>query len=207
MIRQFWNCLLVAAVISAGACKSARNESSGVVAEAHDSGPDSVGFDIHPVQSGNGSQAWLASCVSKGKTARFRIELEPAHVSAAKDSKDFSFRFGKGRFVAEQGSDAEVLVMDLKKALAAKALPSKVERSATLPFTFVNLGENMSHDSGRGFSEKPRGSWTAMKIFLEAGDQEGEVFLNLNPQQGRGEFSIKDEDYGDFVVAQLAKVL
>jgi len=64
----------------------------------------------------------------------------------------------------------------------------------------------MSHDSG-GFSEKPRGSWTAMKIFLEAGDQEGEVFLNLNPELGKGEFSIKDEDYGDFVVAQLAKVL
>ncbi len=96
--------------------------------------------------------------------------------------------------------------MGLKQALLAKALPSKVERAATLPFTFVNLGEMMSHDSG-GFSENPRGSWTAMKIFLEAGDQEGEVFLNLNPELGKGEFSIKDEDYGDFVVAQLAKVL
>jgi len=206
MIRQFWNCLLVAALISAGACRGARNEPSGVVAEAHDSGPDSVAFDIHSVQAGSGSRAWLASYVSKGKTARFRIKLGSASGSAAKDSKDVNFKFGKGMFVAEQGSDASALLVDLKQALLAKALPSKVERAATLPFTFVNLGEMMSHDSG-GFSEKPRGSWTAMKIFLEAGDQEGEVFLNLNPELGKGEFSIKDEDYGDFVVAQLAKVL
>ena len=44
-----------------------------------------------------------------------------------------------------------------------------------------------------------------MKIFL-AGDQ-SEVFLNLNPTTNKGEFSIKDVDYGDVVIAELAKVL
>ena len=36
---------------------------------------------------------------------------------------------------------------------------------------------------------------------------EGEVFLNLAPALGKAEFSIKDSDYGNFVVGQLAKVL
>jgi len=46
-----------------------------------------------------------------------------------------------------------------------------------------------------------------MKIFLGKGDSEGEVFLNFNSALGKGEFSIKDSDYGDFVIAELAKVL
>ena len=44
-----------------------------------------------------------------------------------------------------------------------------------------------------------------MKISLSGG--EGEVFLNLNPATNNAEFSIKDADYGDIVLAELAKVL
>jgi hypothetical protein len=46
-----------------------------------------------------------------------------------------------------------------------------------------------------------------MKIFIGDGDQQGEVFLNLNPVLRKGQFSIKDPDYGDIVLAQLASVL
>jgi len=46
-----------------------------------------------------------------------------------------------------------------------------------------------------------------MKIFIGEGDQKGEVFLNLNPVLGKGQFSIKDPDYGDTVLGQLASVL
>jgi len=46
-----------------------------------------------------------------------------------------------------------------------------------------------------------------MKIFIGKGDQEGQVFLNLNPVSGSGPFSIKDPEYGDIVVARLAEVL
>jgi hypothetical protein len=41
---------------------------------------------------------------------------------------------------------------------------------------------------------------------LPKGGDEGEVLLNLNPVLGRGEFSIKDEDYGDYLLRQFAKV-
>jgi hypothetical protein len=51
------------------------------------------------------------------------------------------------------------------------------------------------------------GNWTPMKIFIGKEDQEGQVFLNLNPVSRRGQFSIKDPEYGDIVVARLAEVL
>jgi len=207
MIRRFWNCFLAVSLISLGGCRGARNDRSGVVAEARNSGPESVVFDILPEQPRDGSQAWLASYVSKGRTARFKIELGPATASTDNDTKGFSVKFGKGRLVAQPQSDASALLADLKNALAAKVLPSKIERSVTLPFTFVNFGEMMSHSADGGFNANPRGSWTAMKIFLETGGRECEVFLNLSPETKKGEFSIKDEEYGDLVVAQLAEVL
>ncbi|HWY20777.1 MAG TPA: hypothetical protein VNX26_06115 [Candidatus Acidoferrum sp.] len=124
------------------------------------------------------------------------------------DSKDFPMKSGKGRFVAEPGSDASVLLSDLKKALEAKAIPVKVHRTRTLPFTFVNLGDDLSQaPSGGGFNQNPPGDWTAIKIFIGEGDQEGQVFLNFNRTMRKGQFSIKDSDYGDLVLKQLATVL
>jgi hypothetical protein len=46
-----------------------------------------------------------------------------------------------------------------------------------------------------------------MKIFLGEGEQEAEVFLNIDAVGKKGQFSIKDPDYGDLVLAQLARVL
>ena len=103
--------------------------------------------------------------------------------------------------------DASVLLADLKKALEAKTLPLKVERVRNLPFQFVSLGKHQSQAFGGGFNAKPPGNWTPMKIFIGEGEQEGEVFLNLNPAIKKGQFSIKDADYGDIVLAQLARVL
>lgn len=56
-----------------------------------------------------------------------------------------------------------------------------------------------------GFVVVLKGNWIAAKLFF-GGDQ-GEVFLNLNPALGKAEFSIKDSDYGDYVIGELAKVL
>jgi hypothetical protein len=144
----------------------------------------------------------LASYTSGGKTARFRIELGPAKTL---NEKDFSTSFGSGKFLPEPGSDPEVFLATLAKALEAKKIPKDAHRVAVLQFDYVMLGQNQSRSRDGGFSNSPRGSWTAMKIFL--GEDEGEVFLNFNPALGKAEFSIKDSDYGDFVIAELAKVL
>jgi hypothetical protein len=170
---------------------------------------NAVGFAISPLPRENGYDRWQASYVSGGKTAKFVIEFSPAQTSDA-GNKQFPIKFGQGRFVAQAGSDASVLIEDLKKALEAKNLPSKVKRSDSLPFMFANIGENMSQSGDGGFFVKPPGNWTTIKLFIgDDGKEEdmGEVFLNLNPSIKMGEFSIKDSDYGDVVLANLAKVL
>jgi hypothetical protein len=46
-----------------------------------------------------------------------------------------------------------------------------------------------------------------MKIFIGDGEDESEVFLNFNSVSRKAQFSEKDVDYGDTVVAKLATVL
>jgi hypothetical protein len=181
------------------------NKSIRPVAESYLPDPASVGFDIEPIRGE--SKRWIATYKSQGKIAKFRIELGAATVSSAKEAKDFDLKFGEGMFVAEEGSDASVFLKDLQKAIEAKTLPTATARSPSVRFTFASLGENLSQISGGGFHTKPPGGWICMKIFLGEGDQEGEVFLNLNSAIRKGQFSMKDSNYGDLVLGELAKVL
>jgi hypothetical protein len=100
-----------------------------------------------------------------------------------------------------------VLLADLRKALQAKNQHQTAATKSSVQFTFANIGEDLSQAPGGGFGTKQPGNWTALKIFLGDGDQEGEFFLNLNPRTGRGQFSMKDPDYGDLVLGELARVL
>jgi hypothetical protein len=186
------------------ACSRNSDKPSGVKVEPAGPYGGAVAFEIRPVDSASGSRQWLATYAAAGKTAKFRIELGPGH-SGDDEDKALHVSFGKGHFLSEPGSDASVLLVDLKRALEAKIVPNKVVRVTSLPFEFAILGENQSRTSDGGFNTKPPGDWTAMKIFLA--DGEGEVFLNLNPVANKGEFSIKDSDYGDIVLAELAKIL
>jgi hypothetical protein len=101
----------------------------------------------------------------------------------------------------------QVSCWSTKKALVAKTIPTKVQRANSLPFQFVSFGKNQSQAPVGGFHAKPPGNWTPMKLFIGEGDQEGEFFLNLNLVIRKGQFSIKDEEYGGIVLAQLAPVL
>jgi hypothetical protein len=168
--------------------------------EAYISDSGSVGFDIRPLKGQNGSLRLEATYESRGRLAKFAIEFGPTHNVESKDSKDFPMGMGQGRFLAEPGSDATVLLADLQKALEAKTIPAKTQRVQALPFTFVNLGDNLSQGPGGGFNANPPGGWTAIKIFMGEGEQEGEMFVNFNQTIGKGQFSIKDADYGDLVL-------
>src|SRR5207302_6414349 len=101
-----------------------------------------VGFDIEPAAE-NGSSAWLATYSSQGKTARFRFELA-APDNSDDAAKGISVAFGKGKFVAIDGSDASALLGELKKALEAKNLPGKVQRVKELPFVYATFGDHQS---------------------------------------------------------------
>jgi|SRR5271168_748011 len=197
----------LSAVLLAAACSRPASAPSDRVVEAYAPSSGAVGFDLTALPSPPGSSQWKATYSSKGKTAIFRIELGPGKVSGGDGPADFVIKSGEGKFVAETGSDASVLLSDLKIALEAKTLPSKVRRASSIPFTFVNIGENLSQAQDGGFNAKPPGNWTAIKLFMGEGEQECEVFFNVNSAIGKGEFSIKDIDYGDLLLAQFAKVL
>ena len=168
--------------------------------------PGAVAFEIKPVPSSAGS-GWIATYQGHGKAAKFKIELDQEKSLDDEESRSLRIKSGKGRFVAEHGSDSSDLLNDLKTALEAKSFPAKVRRVNTLPFTFVSFGRNQSQSSDGGFFANPPGNWIPMKIFIGDGDQEGEVFLNLNPVLRKGQFAIKDPGYGDIVLKQLASVL
>ena len=198
--------LLFIALLSLGCSKSTSTIDSRAV-EPYVPDSRSVGFDIAPLNGSDGSTQWMAIYASQGKTAKFRIEFGPEKAAETKDPKDFPVSFGSGRILAEPGSDASALLADLAKALEAKHPPAMVKRVSFLPFTFANIGTNLSQAPGGGFNAKPSGHWIATKIFIGEDDQEGEFFLNINPATNKGQFSIKDSDYGDIVVSRLAQVL
>ena len=189
-------------------CSHAPTVAPAPAAEHYIPDPDSVGFDIEPIAAGNAATNWLATYSSGGKVARFRIEVgsEPPQVTG-RESETVAAA-GHGSFVAEPGSDGTVFVAELAKALKAKRLPKHEQRLSSLGFDYVNLGEHESQSPGGngGFFDDPAGNWVLMKVFVGKGGG-CEFFLNINPAIKKGQISMKDEDYGDCTVAELAKVL
>jgi hypothetical protein len=194
--------VLVVVLVASG-CNQRRPLSREELLELYLPTTGSVGFDIRST-GGNSGQSWTAVRTSAGKTAKFRIELDSAGVQT---DKGFSLSVGKGRFISEPGSDSSAFLAELKNALEAKTLPTKIQRVPILDFDYAVLGHNQWRDKDGEFSDSPGGNWIAMKIFVGEGEGEGEVFLNLNPAIGKAEFSIKDSDYGDIVLRELAKVM
>ena len=211
MPRILWAVLIVS-LISVEACQKPltnpeQTTAANSKAEARfPEEPPTVMFDIKPATlDGKSQSSLLYDCIyqSGGKTARFRIEWR----QSGPLSSDVPFAAADGRFLAVQGSDNSVLLNDLEKALEAKEIPQKVFRVKEVPFDAVLLGDHQTRDPSGGFHDSPRGDWVLLKLFLPKGGDDGEVFLHINQVLGKAEFSIKDEEYGNYLLGQLAKVL
>lgn len=180
-----------------GCQKSATQPTSTTVpAETYFTDPESLAFDISTIRP---DQEFIATYASGGKTARFWIQLDPAV-----PSPNANFAVAKGRFLPEKGSDAGVILADLAKVLEATKIPKNATRAESVSFEYVILSEKQSKTKESGFSDTPPGNWVLLKLFF--GNDEGEVYLNLNSVLQKGEFSIKDSDYGNYLIAQMAKV-
>lgn len=118
-------------------------------------------------------------------------------------------RSGTGSIIAEPGSDASILLTDLKSALDAQHDAPHDIRIKALPFGFVVLGENLvpSSDPEKGYVESAHGRWIATKLFLGPESRKSQVFFSFERGGGSAEFSLKDSAYGDDVLRELAKVL
>ncbi|MFZ0580587.1 MAG: hypothetical protein WAN72_06885 [Candidatus Acidiferrales bacterium] len=208
MVRRYWiTCVSVFPLVF-GACSHAPESSVANASEVDVPDAGSVSFDLAPVAGVTDSSQWIASYRSQGRIARFRIELGQQKPFEQQESPMPPVTTGVGQFVAEQDSDPSALLIDLQKALEAKEFPKRVEKVKALPFKYLNFGANLSHaPTGGGMFADPPGNWTSMKIFLGTKQQEADLFLNINPVTRKGEFAIKDPEYGDRVLAQLAKIL
>src|SRR5437764_293096 len=92
MGRQTLLLCQAALVIVLVACNRSQNDAQGAIAEAYVPDSGSVGFDVEPLPSGDGSLELKATYTSEGKTAKFTIALAPAKTIEAKDSKDFPMK-------------------------------------------------------------------------------------------------------------------
>jgi hypothetical protein len=196
--------LLMAALLGAGLFTGCQKQEAQPVAEPQVPavGDGWLMFSLRPADRAPSDDVkrYKAAYVADGKTALFDIEL-----TMARPSGQTPFAFTKGKFIAVPNSDASSLLLALQKTLQAKTLPSNPIRVAELPFSAAILGDHASHSPNGGFAMKPPGNWTSIKLFL--GDGSAEVFFNINLVLGKGEFSMKDPDYGDGVLQELAKVL
>jgi hypothetical protein len=137
------------------------------------------------------SETWLVSCGPD----KFLVNL----ITPAQQGERFAFT--TGRFCRYQKADARQCLESIARALEAKKIETPRERSECLPFQAAILGQDLNHN----LSSDPPGTWLAAKLFVA--DGEGELYFNLSPKTGEAEISIKDSEYGDIVVRELAKVL
>jgi hypothetical protein len=168
--------------------------------EIYTAGPGAVGLDIIPAGNEGDAVRWLATYSDGTTTTKFEIEF-----SRATSASNSLMASGKGRLLSVAGSDPTPLLDALKEALDARHRPKRAIKAEELSFGYTVIGENQSHALDGSFSGTPRGNWTTTKLFL-ANDQ-AEVYFNFNPVIHKAEFSIKDRDYGDRLLAEFAKVL
>ncbi len=160
-----------------------------------------IGPDGHQTDS---NLRYLATFTKNGKTARFAIEFQ---AEKNLDSQaGMRIRSGRGSFIADPRSQNTELLADLKSALAAHTIPKESIRIRELPFTFIFLGENDELGKDGGLVGSATGHWVGAKLFLGP-RQETEMFFNFEKPGGKAEFSMKDEEYGDDLLKELAKVL
>jgi len=207
MPRFAFLCCLGVLLLALTGCREHSSAQKLAKAEPYISDPHSVEFDICPLPSNDGSRQWLATYSGRIETAKFRIVIGPPLPMNSEKDTGMKMSSGRGAILAVPDSKSGTMLAVLANALEAKHVPAHAQRASRLPFTYVILGENNSQASGGGFSEKPAGNWTAMKLFIGDGDDEGEVFMNFNSASGKAQLSEKDVDYGDIVVAKFATVL
>ncbi len=162
--------------------------------------PSNVMFDLQSKgKQSDTHRLYSATYQKNGKTARFQIAFD------LNSQTNGGIRSGKGSFIAIPGSDASAFLSDLKEALGATHAPGNKIRVSQLPFELAILGEHQKRKDDGSFVDADNGSWTAAKLFIKGGEYE--VFLNFEADGGKAEFAMKDSDYGDGVLRELAKVL
>jgi hypothetical protein len=152
-------------------------------------------------------KTWLATYKSDNSEAHFYIDM-----ILKQRKKDDVFVFTTGKIRSAKQTNYKPLREALAKVLNTNSIPQNVSITSELPIDVAILGYDQSKVVSEDgsvvageFSPDPPGNWIVTKVFVASG--EGEFYLNLNPIEKKGEISMKDPEYGDIVLKELAKVL
>jgi hypothetical protein len=164
----------------------------------------SVQFRIARVRSADSELRYLATSDEPLQSCKFEIR-----VISAEPAGGALFSMANVSMRRQPTSDCSELLRRIAKEHGYGGEWPRAARTDELYGSLAILGRKQSREDdpgvGPSFSATPPGDWLAGKLFLS--DGEGEVYLNLNEQDGIGEFSVKDEDHAVIVVTELAKVL
>lgn len=166
--------------------------------EIYNPAAGAVGVDLIARNSDATTMRWLVTYSDGTTTTKFQIEFDHANSSNLLPS-------GKGRLVSVAGSDPMPLLNALKEALEARRTPKHIQKVESLPFEYSLTGSDQSRALDGTFSSNPKGNWTTTKLTLAGG--RAQVYFSFNPLIHKGEFAIKDLEYGDRLVTEFAKVL
>ena len=129
-------------------------------------------------------------------------------VSAEIGEQNLHLAWGKAVLIVKDREAGIRFIELFGKVFAGKMPPVGKQAHVPKPLS-VNtaiLGSKMSREDLGGFTGM-KGGWTATKWFPSYDGHEGEVYFNYNLEKRQGEFSEKDADYADELMAILASAL
>ena len=118
------------------------------------------------------------------------------------------FAWGNAVLIVKDREAGARFVASFSKAFSGK-VPTPLKQAhvpGLLSVKTAILGHNMNRTEKGGFSSEG-GDWMATKWFPEHDGRSGEVYFNYNLGNRQGEFSEKDTDYADDLVAVFSSAL
>jgi hypothetical protein len=176
--------------------------------------PDSVEFRVKEISSQGATRLFEAEYAAARAVARFGIEFRVPGAGSG------DMPVVRAAIIAHSGSDCRPLLQALARLHSGSVAPIAPRRLQRIDITAGILGQSLSHGPGTNviageFSTQPRGDWLVLKLFLDTPDgattakigEPAELFVAINPVQGRGWFLVKDPEYWPELNRVLAAVL
>jgi hypothetical protein len=176
--------------------------------------PDTVEFRVKETAAQNATRHFDAEYSAGGAVARFAVEFRMPGAGSG------DMPVVRAAIIAHPGSDCRALLQALARLHSGSVARTAPRRLRRIDITAGILGQSLSHGPGANviageFSTRPRGDWLVLKLFLDTPDgattakigEPAELFVAINPVEGRGWFLVKDPEYWPEVNRVLATVL
>ena len=129
-------------------------------------------------------------------------------VKSKKTSGDVPIAWGEAILIVEDKEAGGTFLSLFGKSFPGKSPSPSDQQYEPKPLRIDTavLGQGLHREPQGGFSGKA-GGWTATKWFPEFDGRSGEIFFNYNLAKRKGEFSEKDAEYADSLLALFAAAL